>query len=101
MSFTVTVTGLQSTQLALRTDLARAVAELSLATTAALVGFTPRKSGRAAAGWKTTTQATGFTAENRVPYVGYLESGTRKMRAANAGKGIVGPALNQVKGKFK
>lgn len=101
MSFTVHITGIQSTQLALRTDLAKAVAQLSQITTAALVGSTPRKTGRAARGWKTTTQANGFVVENRVPYVGYLESGTRKMRAANAGRGIVGPALNQIKGQFK
>jgi hypothetical protein len=62
---------------------------------------TPVRSGRAQAGWTKSVGDTGFVIENKVPYSGYLESGTSKMRPANKGRGIIGPALNSIKGKYK
>ena len=62
---------------------------------------TPVKSGRARAGWKTKVSKDNFVIENKVPYVGYLDKGTPKMQPANQGKGIIGPALSSIKGKYK
>ena len=62
---------------------------------------TPVRTGTAQAGWKVKTGNKDFVIENKVPYSGYLETGTSKMRPANNGKGIIGPALNSIKGKYK
>jgi hypothetical protein len=67
----------------------------------ALKDKTPVRSGRAQRGWDRTTKRDGFSVENAVPYVPYLENGTRKMKPANKGRGIIGPALNSIKGKLK
>jgi hypothetical protein len=62
---------------------------------------TPVRSGRARAGWKTKVAKDNFVIENKVPYVGYLDKGTKYMPASNKGRGIVGPALTSIKGKYK
>jgi HK97 gp10 family phage protein len=62
---------------------------------------TPVRTGRAQAGWTKQVGDKDFVIENKVPYSGYLESGTSKMRPANKGRGIIGPALNSIKGKYK
>jgi hypothetical protein len=62
---------------------------------------TPVRTGRARSGWNRSVSNRDIVVENRVPYVPYLEKGTRRMRAANSGRGIIGPALQQSKGKFK
>jgi HK97 gp10 family phage protein len=62
---------------------------------------TPVRSGRAQAAWTKSVGDKDFVIENKVPYSGYLETGTSKMRPANKGKGIIGPALNSIKGKYK
>lgn len=66
-----------------------------------LKGFTPVRTGRAQSGWKSDQERRGFTITNPVPYTEYLEKGTPRMRAANRGQGIIGPALRQTKGKFR
>jgi len=63
--------------------------------------FTPVKTGRARGSWTETVTQSNFSVENQTPYIGYLDKGTRKMRPANQGKGIIMPTLNQVKGKYK
>jgi len=62
---------------------------------------TPVRTGRAQAGWNKQVGDKDFVIENKVPYSGYLETGTNKMRPANNGRGIIGPALNSIKGKYK
>jgi GTP cyclohydrolase I len=62
---------------------------------------TPKRTGRAAAGWKKNMEQDSFEISNPVPYVQYLERGTRKMKAANNGRGIIGPTLTSIKGKIK
>jgi hypothetical protein len=59
------------------------------------------RTGQAQRGWDRKTKRTGFSVENPVPYVPYLDKGTPRMRAANNGRGIIGPALNSIKGKLK
>lgn len=62
---------------------------------------TPVRTGRARAGWQTKVSKDNLVIENKVPYVGYLDKGTPKMQASNKGRGIIGPALQSIKGKYK
>jgi hypothetical protein len=61
--------------------------------------FTPKRTGRAAAGWEKKMEKDNFTVENRVPYVGYLEK--PYVKSKQAPRGIIGPTLTSVKGKIK
>lgn len=63
--------------------------------------FTPKRTGRARAGWekRITEQGKNFEVRNDVPYVGYLEKPYVKSRQAPAG--IIGPTLTSVKRKVK
>lgn len=58
---------------------------------------TPVRTGRARAGWTKSVNREQFTVENRVPYIGKLEAGASRQ----APRGIIGPTLTQVKGKYK
>jgi hypothetical protein len=58
---------------------------------------TPVKSGRARRSWTKTDSKSGFVVENKVPYIERLEAGASR----KAPKGIIGPTLNQIKGKYK
>jgi hypothetical protein len=61
--------------------------------------FTPKRTGRAAAGWEKKMEKDNFSVENSVPYVGYLEKPFVKSKQAP--RGIIGPTLTSVKGKIK
>ena len=61
--------------------------------------FTPKRTGRAAAGWEKTMTKDNFEVVNNVPYVGYLEKPFVKSKQAP--RGIIGPTLTSVKGKLK
>lgn len=61
--------------------------------------FTPKRTGRAAAGWEKKVTKDSFEVVNNVPYVGYLEKPFVKSKQAP--KGIIGPTLTSVKGKLK
>ena len=62
--------------------------------------FTPKRTGRAAAGWTKTGRAgDNLAVENAVPYIGYLEK--PYVKSKQAPKGIIGPTLTSVKGKLK
>jgi len=63
----------------------------------ALQSKTPVRTGRARKGWTKQTKGKNIRIQNRVPYVPFLEKGTSRMRAANNGRGIIGPALQLVK----
>jgi len=60
--------------------------------------FTPKRSGRAAAGWTKTMSENSFEVVNSVPYVGYLEK--PYVKSKKAPNGIIGPTLTSVKGKL-
>lgn len=60
---------------------------------------TPTRTGRARAGWDTQMKDTGFVTENKVPYVGYLDK--PYVKSKQAPRGIVGPSLDKIKGKYK
>ena len=61
--------------------------------------FTPKRTGRAAAGWEKKVSNDSFEVVNTVPYVGYLEK--PYVKSKQAPKGIIGPTLTSVKGKLK
>ena len=61
--------------------------------------FTPKRTGRAAAGWEKKMEKDNFSVENNVPYVGYLEK--PYVKSKQAPRGIIGPTLTSVKGKLK
>ena len=58
---------------------------------------TPVRSGRAKSAWTEATTANNFKVENRVPYIDKLEAGASRQ----APKGIIGPTLTTIKGKYK
>jgi hypothetical protein len=61
--------------------------------------FTPRRTGRARAGWENKSSTGEILVENSVPYVGYLEK--PYVKSKQAPQGIIGPTLTSVKRKFK
>ena len=61
--------------------------------------FTPKRTGRAAAGWEKKMSNDSFEVVNNVPYVGYLEK--PYVKSKQAPRGIIGPTLTSVKGKLK
>ena len=62
---------------------------------------TPVRTGRARDGWQNLKRKDNVEIVNRVPYVDYLDKGTTKMKPSNKGRGIIGPALNSIKGEYK
>lgn len=60
---------------------------------------TPVNTGRARKGWTKETNNKGFVIQNTVPYVEYLEK--PYVKSKKAPEGMIGPALNSIKGKYK
>lgn len=60
--------------------------------------FTPKKTGRARAGWRKEVSEDNFSVENAVPYVHYLEK--PYVKSKQAPRGIIGPTLTSIKGKI-
>jgi hypothetical protein len=58
---------------------------------------TPYRTGNARRGWIKKDGRLNSTIENKVPYIERLEAGASRQ----APKGIIGPTLTQVKGKYK
>lgn len=61
--------------------------------------FTPKRTGRARAGWEKDVRSENVAVVNRVPYIGYLE--LPYVKSKQAPKGIIGPTLTSVKRKIK
>ena len=100
-TLSVQVTGLADMNLRLRQRIQQTAEQVADDFAVAARQNTPVRTGTARSGWKSSKQAHGATVENRVPYVQYLEKGTRRMRPANRGAGIIGPSLSSIKGKYK
>ncbi len=98
---TIKVTGIDKVRNDVSSSYKQLITALATDLTRELQQNTPVRSGRAQAGWNKQVGDKDFVIENKVPYSGYLESGTNKMRPANNGRGIIGPALNSIKGKYK
>lgn len=96
----ITITGVNGITKKLDQILREKSEELGKAVFKAAKSNTPVKSGNARSKWKRKTTGVGnkdFQVENNTPYIGRLEAGASKQ----APKGIIGPTLTQVKGKYK
>ena len=81
----------------LERDLGKFVAEVAAEVDKDARANTPVRSGRARRGWVKTVSSDTFTVQNKVPYIGKLEAGASRQ----APRGIIGPTLTAVKGKYK
>lgn len=101
-TLSIRVRGLSQTKADLKQAFETRVKQVTNELFRALQAKTPVRTGRAQRGWtkKSNSKLTG-SVSNTVPYVQYLETGTPRMRAANNGRGIIGPALDTIKGKIK
>lgn len=107
----ITVSGIQATKDMVLEDYQQFIRELAEDTLKAAQKFTPVRTGRARDGWEAKVNVPdnfrqsksqdNFVVSNQVPYVPYLDKGTPKMKPANNGRGIIGPTLNEIKGKIK
>lgn len=100
-TLTIRVKGLDQTKAQLRDSFERHVRTVTSEMETALESFTPVRTGRARAGWRSSASKLSGVISNNVPYVQYLEKGTPRMRPANNGRGIIGPSLKSIKGKIQ
>ena len=107
----IQVSGIKQTKDQILEDYQTFIRELADDTLKAAQKFTPVRTGRARDGWEAQVSVPdnfrqsksndNFVVSNKVPYVPFLDKGTRKMRPANNGKGIIGPTLQEIKGKTR
>lgn len=93
----IRVTGVNSIARGLSRDLERFVEELATDILQTAKSKTPVKSGNARKNWTKDSKAPGANVRNQVPYIERLEAGASKQ----APRGIIGPTLSQIKGKYK
>jgi hypothetical protein len=93
----ITITGVQGIGQDLEKSLERLVKKIADDVYVTAKSKTPVRSGRARNAWTEATSKNNFKVENKVPYIGKLEAGASRQ----APKGIIGPTLTQVKGKYK
>lgn len=93
----ITVTGVQGIGQDLEKSLTRLVKQIADDVYATAKTKTPVRSGRAKNAWTEATSKNNFKVENRVPYIDRLEAGASRQ----APKGIIGPTLTTIKGKYK
>lgn len=98
MSIQISISGLDGVSKDLDQSLAQFVKELSNDVLVDAKSFTPVRSGNARSGWKQSVTKKDFTVENHVPYIERLENNWSKQ---THGRGIIGPTLDKVKGKYK
>jgi hypothetical protein len=93
----ITVTGVDSLKKDLGDQLKRLVKQIADDVYITARKNTPVRSGRAKNAWTEATTQNNFRVENHVPYIDRLEAGASRQ----APKGIIGPTLNTIKGKYK
>ena len=93
---TINITGLDSLNKDLKRAVNEAVKDVAQEVFIDARGNTPVRTGNARSKWNKQLTTEGFTVDNRVPYIERLEAGASKQ----APKGIIGPTLTQVKGKY-
>lgn len=81
----------------LEKDLGKFVAKLAQETFQTARQVTPVRTGNARSKWTKTTSKDNFVVQNKVPYIERLEAGASRQ----APRGIIGPTLTQIKGKYK
>jgi hypothetical protein len=92
----ITISGLNSLKTGLDKELSDFVKRVSVETEIDARKNTPIKTGNARRKWTRTNTKDNFVVQNKVPYIERLEAGASRQ----APKGIIGPTLTQVKGKF-
>lgn len=92
----VTLTGVDALTRDLKVSLDKAMNDLAQEVFVDARSNTPVKSGNARRNWQKNMAKDGFSVINRVPYIERLEAGASKQ----APKGIIGPTLSQIKGKY-
>ena len=93
----ITVTGVQGVGVDLERSLQRLVKQIADDVYATARSKTPVRSGRAKNAWREATSKNNFKVENNVPYIDKLEAGASRQ----APRGIIGPTLTTIKGKYK
>jgi HK97 gp10 family phage protein len=93
----ITISGVAGVNRDLDTTLAKFVSDLGKEVLVNAKANTPVRSGNARRNWSKTDTKSGFRVTNNVPYIERLEAGASRQ----APKGILGPTLTQVKGKYK
>lgn len=93
----ISITGVDAAIRGLNGDLKRIVEAVAQEVYTQAKRATPVKTGNARRNWNKQVTQKGATVDNKVPYIERLEAGASKQ----APRGIIGPTLSQVKGKFK
>ena len=93
----ITITGLGITMSNIESEATRLIKSVADETFTDIIPNTPIRSGNARRNWSETVTPKAFQIKNSVPYIERLEAGYSKQ----APKGIVGPTLTQLKGKYK
>ena len=91
----ITITGVDLDIKTLSKELGRTVRQLADEVLVDARANTPVRSGNARKNWTKKVSSTTFEIANRVPYIERLEAGASRQ----APKGIIGPTLQQIKGK--
>jgi hypothetical protein len=99
MSFKIEVRGVADTIRSVEQDYREFLERVADTVLEEAPKFTPKRTGRARAGWEKTTTKDNFEVSNSVPYIGYLEK--PYVKSKQAPRGIIGPTLTSVKGKLK
>lgn len=95
MASSVYITGLQSIGNELKRTLKQTVNELRDEVYSKARDNTPVKTGNAKRNWKKRGANTGFSVENKVPYIERLEAGASRQ----APKGIINPTIASITGR--
>lgn len=77
--------------------LSKFVADLAQDVETEARAHTPIRTGNARRNWTKTVTNKSFEVKNQVPYIGKLEAGASRQ----APKGIIGPTLTTIKGKYR
>ena len=93
----ITISGVAGVNRDLETTLAKFVSDLGKEVLVNAKANTPVRSGNARRNWTKSDTKSGFRVTNTVPYIERLEAGASRQ----APKGILGPTLTQIKGKYK
>lgn len=99
MNFKIEISGIPDTVRAVEKDYQEFLERVADLIHTEAPKFTPKRTGRARAGWENNSKKDELLVENKVPYVGYLEK--PYVRSRQAPKGIIGPTLTSVRGKLR
>ena len=91
----IVITGVDATIDRLQKEMKSIIENAAQEVLVAARANTPVKTGYARSKWSKTVSEKNFEVSNKVPYIQRLEAGASKQ----APRGIIGPTLEQIKGK--